>query len=114
MSAAIDTLSTAHDLEAAGFERVQAEAIASAIGRSGERAATKADLAPLTTKTEVEALATKEELSVVKAKVESLATKVESLATKAELSELETRLTTRFYGATIAIGGIVIASAKLL
>ena len=85
MSAAIDTLSTAHDLEAAGFERVQAEAIASAIGRSGERAATKADLAPLTTKTEVEALATKEELSVVKAKVESLATKVESLRRRPNL-----------------------------
>ena len=82
MSAAIDTLSTAHNLEAAGFERVQAEAVASAIGRAGDHAATKADLEPL--------------------------------ATKAELSEVETRLTTRFYGAAVAIAGVVIANAKLL
>ena len=91
MSAAIDTLSTAHNLEAAGFERVQAEAIASAIGRAGDHAATKADLEPLATKA-----------------------KLVPLATKAELSEVETRLTTRFYGAAMAIAGVVIASAKLL
>ena len=37
-------LETAHDLEAAGFERRQAEAIAKAIDHGDERAATKADL----------------------------------------------------------------------
>ena len=35
---------TPHDLEAAGFERRQAEAIAKAIDHGDERAATKADL----------------------------------------------------------------------
>ena len=40
-----DTLSAAQDLEAAGFERRQAEAIAKAINHGDERAATKADLA---------------------------------------------------------------------
>ena len=39
-----DTLTAAHDLEAAGFERRQAEAIAKAINHGDERAATKADL----------------------------------------------------------------------
>ena len=40
-----DTLSAAQDLEAAGSERRQAEAIAKAINHGDERAATKADLA---------------------------------------------------------------------
>ena len=40
-----DTLSAAQDLEAAGFERRQAEAIAKAINHGDERTATKADLA---------------------------------------------------------------------
>ena len=53
MSPALDTLNTARDLEAAGFEREKAEAIASAMGRSHERAATKADLEPLATKAEL-------------------------------------------------------------
>ena len=44
---AFDTLATACDLEAAGLERRQAEAVASAIGNAGDRATTKADLAAL-------------------------------------------------------------------
>lgn len=42
-------LETAHDLEAAGFERRQAEAIAKAIDHGGDRAATKGDLDILAT-----------------------------------------------------------------
>ena len=44
---AFDTLATARDLEAAGLERRQAEAVVSAIGNAGDRATTKADLAAL-------------------------------------------------------------------
>ena len=51
-AAAFDTLSAAQDLEAAGFERPQAEAIARAINHHDERAATKADLDTTTTKLE--------------------------------------------------------------
>ena len=40
-----DTLTAAQDLEAAGIERRQAEAIAKAINHGDECAATKADLA---------------------------------------------------------------------
>ena len=42
-SAPFDTFSAARALEAAGVERLQAEAIASAIGRTGDNA-TKADV----------------------------------------------------------------------
>ena len=42
-------LETAHDLEAAGFERRQAEAIAKAIDHGDDRAATKGDLDILAT-----------------------------------------------------------------
>ena len=38
MSAAFDTRSAAHDLEAAGFERRQAEAVAKAVNHGDERA----------------------------------------------------------------------------
>ena len=43
-ASAFNPLETTHDLEAAGFERRQAEAIAKAIDRGDERTATKGDL----------------------------------------------------------------------
>ena len=43
-TAAFDTLTAVQNLEASGFERRQAEAIATAINHGDERAATKADL----------------------------------------------------------------------
>ena len=89
---AFDTLTTARRLETAGVERTHAEAIASAIGSTQERVATRADLEPLATKAELEPLATKAEL---------------------ELAALETRLTNRFYGSAVALAGVVIASANL-
>ena len=50
-SPSFDTFSAARALEAAGVERSQAKAIASAIGHSGEYA-TKADLAALESRLE--------------------------------------------------------------
>lgn len=50
----LDTLRTARDLEDAGLDRRQAEAIASAIGQADQQAATKADIAVL--KTDIAAL----------------------------------------------------------
>lgn len=91
MSATVfDILSTARDLEAAGLERAQAEAIALALGRNRDDAATKADLAPLATKAEFALL-----------------------ATKVELAALETRMTNRFYGIAVALAGVIVASANL-
>ena len=45
-----DTLAAARDLEAAGIDRAQAEAIVALHVRSGEQLATKRDLEPLATK----------------------------------------------------------------
>ncbi len=48
MAASFDTLSTTHDLEAAGFDRQKAEAVAAALGKANfpgrDHLATKADL----------------------------------------------------------------------
>ena len=49
-AANFDTLAAARNLEAAGIERGQAEAIVATIGHAGEEVATKADLEPLATK----------------------------------------------------------------
>ena len=43
----IDTLATARELEQAGFQTAQAEAVAKAIAHTGQELATKADLAAL-------------------------------------------------------------------
>ena len=85
--AAFDTLSVARDLEAAGFERRQAEAVASAIGHSDERVATKADLE-----------ATKADL-------------------EAAMAQIETRLTNRLYAVVIGAvfaNGLIAAALRLL
>ena len=79
-----DTLTAAQDLEAAGIERRQAEAIA-----EGMRRAASADHAELATKAD-------------------LTTTVATLRT--ELATLETRLTWKALG----IAGLILAAVKLI
>ena len=55
---AFNPLETTHDLEAAGFDRRQAEAIAKAIDHGDDRAATKGDLDILATTLEARMTAT--------------------------------------------------------
>ena len=78
--ASFDTLAAARELEAAGMDRVQAEAVAEtcreAASADGD-VATKADLAAA----------------------------IAPLATKAELSALETRLTWRIVGIVAGVNG---------
>ena len=124
-----DALATARDLEGAGMERRQAEAVAAACreaaGADRGELVTKADLAPLATKAELAAaiapLATKAELAAaiaplatkaeLAAAIAPLATKAElaaaiaPLATKAELAALETRLTWRMVGVVAGVNG---------
>ena len=86
-AAAFDTLRTARNLEAAGIERAQAEAIATAIGHGNDRTFTKAAIdaaaAPLASKDDLR--------TAIDAAVEPLASKddlraaVEPLASKADL-----------------------------
>ena len=92
-ASAFDTLTTARDLEAAGFERRQAEAVASAIGNAGDRSATKADLGQLATKTDLAAV--KAELGTVKTdladvKVELGTVKTDLAGVKVELGTVKT------------------------
>ena len=85
-ASAFDTLTTARDLEAAGFERRQAEAVASAIGNAGDRSATKADLGQLATKAELGTV--KAELGTVKADVRDI--KADNKVIKAGIADLRT------------------------
>ena len=85
MSAAtFDTLSAARDLEAAGIERKQAEAIAEgmrrAVGADRGELATKADLADFATKADLTDFATKADLADLR------------VATRADLETLRSEL----------------------
>ena len=85
-ASAFNPLETAHDLEAAGFERRQAEAIARAIDHGDERAATKADL-------------------------DTVATTLDARMTTldARMTTLEARMTAALYRALWIQGGAIIA-----
>ncbi len=118
---AFDTLSAAHDLEAAGFERAKAEAVAHAVASAGaagcDDLATKADLEQLrtATKADLEQLgtATKTDLeqlgTATKTDLEHLRT-----ATKVDLAELRTDLYKVALGIVVAMGAVMFGLLKLL
>ena len=80
-----DTLETARELEATGIERVQAEAIAQAIGRDGERLATRDDIERLDAarKSDIERLE-----AARKSDIERLEAR---MASKEDVARLESR-----------------------
>ena len=82
-----DTLGTARELEATGIERGQAEAIAQAIGRDGERLATRDDIERLDAarKSDIE------RLEVRMASKEDVARLESRSASKEDIARLETR-----------------------
>ena len=90
---AFDTLSAARELEAAGIERRQAEAIAGTVRQATiadrEALATKADLFELETRLR-DGLATKAELAglVTKADLAGLVTKADLAAVRSELATI--------------------------
>ena len=109
-AAALDTLSVARDLEAAGIERGHAEAIAKVVHLGDERAATKADL-----DTAIAALrtATKADLDTAKA---DLGTAIAALraTTKADLDTAIASLKADMLKVAIGIAiSVVIANATL-
>ncbi len=59
MTTAIDTLTITRRLEASGFERSQAEAVAEVFRETEQQAATKNDLEPLATKEELARMETR-------------------------------------------------------
>ena len=106
---AFDTLAAARSLEAAGFAREQAEAIANAVRDAvTESAATKADLTEV--KTELKA-----EIAEVRAELGRLDAKITDV--KADIARLSARidaLMLRFAVFGIGLVGIAIAAIKLL
>ena len=95
-----DTLGTARELEATGIERGQAEAIAQAIGRGGERLATRDDIERLDAarKSDIERLearmASKEDVARLEsrsASKEDIARLESRTASKEDLRALESR-----------------------
>ena len=115
-AAAFDTLGAARDLEAAGFDRPQAEAVATAINHSGSQAATRADLDQHRAAFDQLRAAFEQHRAATKGDIEQLraATKADldtAVATlRAEIAKQETRLTWKALG----IAGLVIAAIKLI
>ena len=128
--AAFDTLSASRDLEDAGMERRQAEAVAHAVASAGAagrddlatkadllKTATKADLADLKaeTKTGLEQLRAETRAGLADLKAETKAG-LEQLRTateadlKAGLAALEARMTWRL----VLLAGVIVAAVKLI
>ena len=84
---AFDTLSTARDLEAAGFERQQAEALASAVRQASaadrDALATKGDIAEI--RADLASFATKGDIAEIRADLASFATKADLAGVRDEL-----------------------------
>ena len=94
----VDTLTIARELKAADLPEGQAEAIATAIGRSvAESSATKADLE-----------LTKHEL---RSEIEHVRTDIERVRT--ELERTRSQLLTWIMSALVALAGLIIAVVKL-
>ena len=111
---AFDTLSTARDLEAAGFERQQAEALASAVRQASaadrDALATKGDIAEI--RADLASFATKGDIAEIRADLASFATKgdiaeiradLASLATKADLAGVRDELRNEIHRKTEAL-----------
>ena len=116
---AFDTHKVLKDLKRAGFNDQQAEAVVSAVGEAvGENVATKADLEPVATKADLQAIlepyVTKADLRET---LEPYATKadlratLEPYATKADLQETKAEL---YRAIWIQTGAIIAAVAALL
>ena len=105
-----DALAAAGTLRDAGFEDRQAEAVAGVV-----RHAVDADRGALATKADLDAgLAalradTRADQAALRA---DLDTGLAGL--RADIAALENRLTTRFFGGLLAVGGLIVAAVKLL
>ena len=104
MSVLIDTLAAQRNLEAAGFDRAQADAIIGAFAHTREQVATKADIQNL----EVEIAGVKTEIAGVKTQVAALETKLEAKI-DAKISAASNRL----LAALVAVGGLLFAALRI-
>ena len=93
MNVSFDTLTAARELEAAGIERPQAEAIAKTM-----RESRRSDLANLAN------LATKADLAEVRTEI---------AAVRTEIANLETRLVRWIVGTVLTTAGLTVAIVRL-
>ena len=96
VSIAFDTHKVVKDLQDAGFDEAQAEALVNALGNAIDRDVVKPD--------DLKEFATKADIVGVREEIAEIRT---------ELKALELRLTVRLTGAMIAIVGLAVAILKL-
>ena len=101
-----DALAAAGTLRDAGFGDRQAEAVAGVV-----RHAVDADRGALATKADIAALRadTRADIAALRA---DLDTGLAGL--RADIAALENRLTSRFFGGLLAVGGLIVAAVKFL
>ena len=101
-----DALAAAGTLRDAGFEDRQAEAVAGVVRHAVDAdrgaLATKADIAALRADTRADQAAVRSDLDTGLAGL------------RADIAALENRLTSRFFGGLLAVGGLIVAAVKLL
>ena len=106
-----DRLALANAIEDAGIERAKAERMASVIFDAiHDNVATKADIAPLATKTEVAAVSA--DVRAVRADVQLARIELNELKDKMAL--IEHRLVTRLGGLVIVVAGVLFAVLRYL
>lgn len=130
-SVPFDTLKAFKELQDAGFDEAQAEAVIATIGIAfgGDLAtkqdiaevshnmATKADIRDMATKADIQDMATKQDIADVRSEMatkEEVASVRREMATKADLHALEVRLMVRLGGLFIAVAGVTVAAVRLL
>ena len=108
-----DALAAAGTLREAGFEDRQAEAVAGVV-----RHAVDADRGALATKADIAALRadTRADLDALRADIAALRADLDTglAGLRADIAALENRLTSRFFGGLLAVGGLIVAAVKLL
>ena len=115
-----DALAAAGTLREAGFEDRQAEAVAGVVRHAVDAdrgaLATKADIAALRadTRADIAALRADLDTGLAAVRADQAALRADQAALRADIAALENRLTTRFFGGLLAVGGLIVAAVKLL
>lgn len=115
MSVLIDTLAAQRNLEAAGFDRAQADAIIGAFAHTGDQVATKADIQRLEVEIAGVKSGLKTEIDGVKTEIAGVKTQVAALETKLE-AKIDAKISAaanRLLAALVAVGGLLFAALRI-
>ena len=110
MAQAFDTLSAAHELEASGFKREQAEAIAAVVRAGQGELATKPDLRLLRSEVKQDIAELRGEVKELRGEVKQDIAELRG-EVKQDIAQLEVRLAWRLVA---AMGVIIAANAGML